>query len=57
MGMLQLRVFYFFSLDLQKFISARQRLEAQLNENKVVEEVIIKNIYFCPIVEIPRGCV
>ncbi|XP_015753233.1 PREDICTED: prefoldin subunit 6-like isoform X2 [Acropora digitifera] len=24
--------------DLQKFISARQRLEAQLNENKVVEE-------------------
>lgn len=57
MGMLQLRVFYFFSLDLQKFISARQRLEAQLNENKVVEEVIIKNIYFYPIVEIPRGCV
>ena len=57
MGMLQLRVFYFFPLDLQKFISARQRLEAQLNENKVVEEVIIKNIYFYPIVEIPRGCV
>jgi len=34
----------FLFLDLQKFITARQQLDAQLNENKVVQEVKMSNL-------------
>ena len=38
-----------FSTDMTKLVSTRQQLEAQLNENKVVQEVkpALSNYTFC----------
>ena len=45
--------------DLQKLISARQQLDAQLNENKVVQEVnsLIKNVNIMFIYRIYSICI